>query len=197
MAYWNVKQFFDRMIVYGIEPGQYFRVASLPLEIHYRSGIHLVGGKDGQTVNAQVRVKGFPDNFEGPIPRGDKPIIEVHLALADLSTRARSCAADGINWRAAIQICPQSRRRAGSNCVRPGIETCDRPELARLNIPMGIFAAPARPLRLCWMELGRDPPPQLIARAYIGGAPSQSLLERADPVVVAVPPVPVHWRRHD
>jgi len=89
MAYWNVKQFFDRMIVYGIDPGQYFRVASLPLEIHYRSGIHLVGGKDGQTVNAQVRVKGFPDNFEGPIPRGDKPIIEVHLALADLSTRAR------------------------------------------------------------------------------------------------------------
>jgi hypothetical protein len=90
MAYWNVKQFFDRLRAYGIRPSDYFRIANLPLEVHYRSGISPGPGKDGQTVNARVRVKGFPDNFEGPIPR-DKPppIIEIHLALADLSTRAR------------------------------------------------------------------------------------------------------------
>jgi hypothetical protein len=89
MAYWNVEQFFDRLRAYGINPNDYFRVAQLPLEVHYRSGIRLGPGKDGQTVNAQVRVKGFPDNFEGPIPPGQRPIIEMHLALADLSTRAR------------------------------------------------------------------------------------------------------------
>ena len=90
MAYWNVKEFFDRLRAYGILPSDYFRIATLPLEVHYRSGISPGPGKDGQTVNARVRVKGFPDNFEGPVP-GDKPppIIEMHLALADLSTRAR------------------------------------------------------------------------------------------------------------
>jgi hypothetical protein len=89
MAYWNVEQFFDRMRAYGIDPLDYFRIAPLPLEVHYRSGILPGPGKDGQTVNAQIRVKGFPDNFEGPIPAGDAPTIEMHLALADLSTRAR------------------------------------------------------------------------------------------------------------
>jgi hypothetical protein len=90
MAYWNVKQFFDRLRAYGIRPSDYFRIANLPLEVHYRSGIRPGPGKDGQAVNARVRVKGFPDNFTGPIP-SDKPppIIELHLALADLSTRAR------------------------------------------------------------------------------------------------------------
>jgi hypothetical protein len=90
MAYWNVKQFFDRLRAYGIRPSDYFRIANLPLEVHYRSGVSPGPGKDGQTVNARVRVKGFPDNFTGPIP-SDKPppIIELHLALADLSTRAR------------------------------------------------------------------------------------------------------------
>jgi hypothetical protein len=90
MAYWNVKQFFDRLRAYGIRPVDYFRIANLPLEVHYRSGVSPGPGKDGQTVNARVRVKGFPDNFEGPLP-GDKPppIIQIHLALADLSTRAR------------------------------------------------------------------------------------------------------------
>ena len=67
MAYWNVKQFFDRLRAYGLLPNAYFRIAALPLEVHYRSGIRPGPGKDGQTVNARVRVKGFPDNFEGPV----------------------------------------------------------------------------------------------------------------------------------
>lgn len=89
MAYWNVEQLFDRLSAYGIDPNSYFRICPLPIEIHYRSGIRPGPGKDGQTVNAQVRVKGFPDNFEGPIPPNQDPTIEMHLALADLSTRAR------------------------------------------------------------------------------------------------------------
>ena len=60
MAYWNVEQFFDRLRAYGLSPTDYFRIAPLPLEVHYRSGIRPGPGKDGQTVNARVRVKGFP-----------------------------------------------------------------------------------------------------------------------------------------
>ena len=86
-AYWNVKQFFDRLRAYGLPPDSYFRIAPLPLEVHYRSGIPPGPGKDGQTVNARVRVKGLPDNFEGPVRPG--AFIELHFALADLSTRAR------------------------------------------------------------------------------------------------------------
>ncbi|BAR55008.1 hypothetical protein ACVIWV_000440 [Bradyrhizobium diazoefficiens] len=90
MAYWNVKQFFNRLRAYGMSPSAYFRIAGLPLEVHYRSGVGPGQGKDGQTVNARVRVKGFPDNFIGTIPGGNPPpLIEMHLALANLSTRAR------------------------------------------------------------------------------------------------------------
>ena len=89
MAYWNVKQFFDRLRAYGLSPKDYFRIAPLPVEVHYRSGIRPGSGKDGQTVNARVRVKGLPDNFEGTLPLGNTHPIEIHLALADLSTRGR------------------------------------------------------------------------------------------------------------
>jgi hypothetical protein len=96
MAYWNVKQFFDRLRAYGLSPKNYFRIAPLPLQVYYRSGIRPGPGKDGQTVNARVRVQGLPDNFEGTLPPGNTHIIEIHLALADLSTRARK-PWDGIN----------------------------------------------------------------------------------------------------
>ena len=89
MAYWNVKQFFDRLRAYGLSPTNYFRIAPLPVQVYYRSGIRPGPGKDGQTVNARVRVQGLPDNFEGTLPPGNTHLIEIHLALADLSTRAR------------------------------------------------------------------------------------------------------------
>jgi hypothetical protein len=89
MAYWNVKKFFDRLRAYGLSPANYFRIAPLPVQVYYRSGIRPGPGKDGQTVNARVRVQGLPDNFEGTLPLGNTHIIEIHLALADLSTRAR------------------------------------------------------------------------------------------------------------
>ena len=89
MAYWNVKQFFDRLRAYGLSPANYFRIAPLPVQVYYRSGIRPGPGKDGQAVNARVRVQGLPDNFEGTLPPGNTHLIEIHLALADLSTRAR------------------------------------------------------------------------------------------------------------
>jgi hypothetical protein len=101
MAYWNVRQFFDRLRAYGLPPDGYFRIAPLPLEVYYRSGIRPGPGKDGQTVNARVSVKGFPDNFEGPVRVGS--IIEMHLALADLSTRARK-PWDGIHRSPAVPL---------------------------------------------------------------------------------------------
>jgi len=100
MAYWNVKQFFDRLRAYGLSPTNYFRIAPLPVQVYYRSGIRPGPGKDGQTVNARVRVQGLPDNFEGTLPPGNTHIIEIHLALADLSTRARK-QWDGSNRSAA------------------------------------------------------------------------------------------------
>ena len=101
MAYWNVKQFFDRLRAYGLPPDDYFRITPLPLEVYYRSGIRPGPGKDGQTVNARISVKGFPDNFEGPVPVGS--VVEMHLALADLSTRARK-PWDGIHRSPAVPL---------------------------------------------------------------------------------------------
>jgi hypothetical protein len=97
-AYKNVRQLFERLDAYGIGKWfdangvatyPYFRMAELPLDIYYRSGVRPGPGKDGQTVNARVLVDGWSVNFEGPTSPGDRPPVELHLALADLSTRAR------------------------------------------------------------------------------------------------------------
>ena len=88
-AYHYAGQLFDRMRRYGIEPCDYFRVSRLPVNVYYRSGIQPGPGKDGQAVNARVTAKGWSDDFFGPPKPGDRPIIDVHLALGSLSHRAR------------------------------------------------------------------------------------------------------------
>jgi hypothetical protein len=101
-AYRNVTQFFQRLKAHGITATDFFRMAQLPLKVFYRSGIPPGRGKDGQTVNARIRVEGWPVDFVGPKPEPKdqksepkdqkpklRPGIEMHLALADLSTRAR------------------------------------------------------------------------------------------------------------
>jgi len=88
-AYNNVRQFFQRLDAYGIDAVSYFRIASLPLKVFYRSGVRPGPGKDGQTVNARVLPEGWPVDYVGPTPLGDRPILQLHLALANLSTRAR------------------------------------------------------------------------------------------------------------
>jgi hypothetical protein len=98
-AYNNVRQFFDRLDAYGIgrhvDPithvatYPYFRIANLPLKLYYRSGVRPGPGKDGQTVNASVIPEGWSVDYTGPTKLDDRPILEMHLALADRSTRAR------------------------------------------------------------------------------------------------------------
>ena len=169
MAYWNVKQLFDRLDAYGLAPNAYFRIAPLPLEVYYRSGIRPGPGKDGQTVNARVSVKGFPPNFEGPVPQGS--IIEMHLALADLSTRARKrwdgehrspgvplgIAADA-RWiwheighvllttsvgELQFRFAHSPGDALAAIVMDPELELSDGRELAGLDFPLGVSAAPA------------------------------------------------------
>jgi hypothetical protein len=89
MAYWNVVQFFQRLESYLFSPLGYFRIAKLPLKIFYRSGIRPGPGKDGEAINARVLVEGWKADFEGPTAPSQHPGLEMHLALANLSTRAR------------------------------------------------------------------------------------------------------------
>lgn len=86
-AFYNVSQVFNRLAVYGLDPFDYFRFASLPLRLSYRSGMQTGNGKDGRTVNACVQVDGWPVDFTGPTPIGERPGMEIHLALADMSRR--------------------------------------------------------------------------------------------------------------
>jgi hypothetical protein len=88
-AYNNVREFFNRLTAYGLLAYPYFRLAQMPLKLFYRSGIRPGPEKDGQTVNARILVEGFKPDFVGPIPAGQRPLLEMHLALADLPTRKR------------------------------------------------------------------------------------------------------------
>ena len=88
-AYKNVEQFFKRLDAYGIPVEEYFRLCKLPLKVAYRSGIRPGPGKDGQTVNAQVLPEGRLADFFGPVKLEERPAIQMHLALANLSHRAR------------------------------------------------------------------------------------------------------------
>ena len=88
-AYKNVRQFFQRLDAYGIAASAYFRIARLPLKVFYRSGVRPGPGKDGQTVNARILPEGWSVDYIGPTKLGDRPILQMHLALGDLSTRAR------------------------------------------------------------------------------------------------------------
>ena len=88
-AYNNVRQFFERLDAYGIGAPAYFRIANTPLKVFYRSGIRPGPGKDGQTVNARVLPEGWSADYVGPTTLGDRPFLQMHLALGDLSTRAR------------------------------------------------------------------------------------------------------------
>lgn len=89
MAFVNASQAFSRLAAYGLDPFTYFRFASLPLRISYRSGMQAGLGKDGHTVNACVQVDGWPVDFTGPTSLGKRPAMEMHLALAEMSRRRR------------------------------------------------------------------------------------------------------------
>ena len=85
----NLSELFVRLAAYGIDAEDYFYAAALPLECFYRSGIRPGPGKDGNTVNGRVQPKGWgPADVISPTP-GDRPCLEIHLAMGCLSTRAR------------------------------------------------------------------------------------------------------------
>ncbi|APG47089.1 hypothetical protein [Phaeobacter porticola] len=83
-AYWNSKAFFDSMRGMGITPESYVATADGPLSVHYRSGIVPGPGRNGRTINAQVR-------YEVAVNAAiqSKPSIDMHLALANLNRWAR------------------------------------------------------------------------------------------------------------
>jgi hypothetical protein len=88
-AFYHFAQLFARFERYYIDPDAYFRFAELPLKVFYRSGMARGRGKDGQTINARVRPKGWNPEEITPPSTGKEPTLEVHLALANLSHRAR------------------------------------------------------------------------------------------------------------
>jgi hypothetical protein len=88
-AFYNVGQMFDRLAAYGLDPFYYFRFADLPLYVAYRSGMQTGPGKDGQTINACVKVEGWAFDFVGPTKIGERPTMEMRLALADRTRRGR------------------------------------------------------------------------------------------------------------
>ncbi|MFU1682993.1 hypothetical protein ACM258_10620 [Phaeobacter piscinae] len=83
-AYWHSKTFFDTMRGLGLAPESYMATAEGPLAVHYRSGIVPGPGRDGRTINAQVRYEVAPD-----ATLQSKPSIDMHLALANLNRWAR------------------------------------------------------------------------------------------------------------
>ena len=88
-AFRHLWQLFERFQDYGINPVSYFKNARLPIRGMYRSGIRPGPGKDGQTINASVQPDGWRPGDTGPTNSGNKPTLRVHLALGDLSRRAR------------------------------------------------------------------------------------------------------------
>lgn len=85
-AYWTCNEVFSAMRGLGLDPARYFRASEHPIDVFYRSGIRPGPGKDGKTVNARVMLK--LQRRRRALSRS-KPRVEIHLALANLTHRAR------------------------------------------------------------------------------------------------------------
>ncbi len=88
-AYLRARDFFERLVNYGLPPRQYFRSAALPLLVRYRAGI-TPGATDGRTINAQVVFMPRPE-LSNIQPVVNEPAgLEVRFALGDLDCSADS-----------------------------------------------------------------------------------------------------------
>lgn len=85
----HVRDLFARLEAYHLPVAEYFRIAQPTIDIAYRSGISPGPGKDGRSVNARVAPEGWAADFIGPTPFGQRPTLRLHLALGNLSRRAR------------------------------------------------------------------------------------------------------------
>lgn len=86
-AYQRAQDLFERMIDFGLRPLDYFKLASLPLILRYRSGVRPGPGKDGNTVNAEVAFYPRTRYLGTEYTAGTDP-LEVRFALADLKRGA-------------------------------------------------------------------------------------------------------------
>jgi hypothetical protein len=92
-AYHHAGELFARMRRYGLDPADYFRFAERPLIVRYRDGI-LPGGRDGKTINAQVRWSeppsaNFPISSAAEVVAMSKGRLEIRFALGDLDLSPR------------------------------------------------------------------------------------------------------------
>jgi hypothetical protein len=83
----QLRSLFDTVIAYGLWPYGYFRFANYPLLVRDRARIRPGPGKDGKTVNAQVKLMppevdliGDPEDWDRSLLRW----LEVRFALADV-----------------------------------------------------------------------------------------------------------------
>ncbi len=84
-AFWTCSEVYETMRALGLDPAAYFQATQRKIHVFYRSGISPGRGKSGQTINARVKIVKEGEGFQP----GDLPKIEIHLALANLSHRAR------------------------------------------------------------------------------------------------------------
>jgi hypothetical protein len=89
----NIRSLFDTIIAYGLWPYGYFRFADYPLLVRDRASIRPGSGKDGKTVNAQVKLLPAECDLIGPPKDWQRNLLrwlEVRFALADVKrTTAR------------------------------------------------------------------------------------------------------------
>src|SRR5262249_32371927 len=83
-GYQHGRELLDTMESYGLDPNEYFRLASLPLRIRYRATIVPGPGKDGKTVNAMVDYDPPEAHYNGDWTLDAFKPLQVRFALADL-----------------------------------------------------------------------------------------------------------------
>jgi hypothetical protein len=84
-AFLHARELFRRLTSYGFRPRQYFKFATLPLLIHYRSGLAPGPGKHGKIIDARADWKDRQEPQLDSKRKRLKPAeIEVKFALGDL-----------------------------------------------------------------------------------------------------------------
>jgi hypothetical protein len=122
-------------------------LSTFPLAIHYRGGIY-PGGRDGKTINAQVRWISLPADASGAAVPGT---AEVSFARGFAAPAPLGIAADarwawhewshvmlaGATGSLEFEVCPQRGRRTCRNRRRSRFGARDAPQVARANVSLG------------------------------------------------------------
>src|SRR5215475_102359 len=87
----HLRSLFNTILAFGIWPLHYFRFAAHPLQVRYRAPIVPGPGKDGKTVNAEVKFDPSTCDLIGPTSSwapASLRYLELRFALADLKRTA-------------------------------------------------------------------------------------------------------------